>query len=112
MGCIVEAVRRGGDLVRQAGEHGETLPSHRDSGGRGVQVALHRFGLQKRAFADEEIILGQQPDEIQPKLPGGGLDTETRIRHAAGDIGRDGGVREFHLLAAGDFGLIDLVQGQ
>ena len=34
------------------------------------------------------------------------------IRHAAGDIGGDGGVGEFHLLRAVDFGLVDPVQRQ
>ena len=39
--------------------------------------------------ADKEIILRQQPDEIEPELPGCGLDAETGVRHAAGDIGGD-----------------------
>src|SRR4029079_11862275 len=56
-----------------------------------VGDAPHRFGFEKRAATDEEIILGQQPDEIEPELPGGGLDAKTHIRHAAGDIGGDGG---------------------
>src|SRR4051794_28715429 len=37
-----------------------------------TEHALHRLGLQKRTAADEEIILGQKPDEIQPELPGCG----------------------------------------
>src|SRR5207245_2790515 len=55
-----------------------------------VDDAPHRFGFQKCTLTDEEIILRQQPDEIEPELPGGGLDAKTHIRHAAGDIGGDG----------------------
>src|SRR5205823_4529522 len=39
-----------------------------------VDDAPHRRRLQKCALTDEEIILRQQPDEIEPELPGGGLD--------------------------------------
>src|SRR5450631_2485742 len=39
-----------------------------------VEHPPHRLGLQKRAAADEEIILGQEPDEIEPELPRRGLD--------------------------------------
>src|ERR1700737_5287173 len=77
-----------------------------------VEYSPHRLGLQKHAAADKEIILRQKPDEIEPELPGGGLDAKTRVRHAAGDVSGDGGMGKFHLLRTVDFGFIDLVQRQ
>ncbi len=77
-----------------------------------IEHALHRLRIQKSAFTDEEIILRQHPDEIEPELPSRGLDAETCVRHAAGDVSCDGGMGKFHLLRAVDFSFVDLVQGE
>src|SRR5216684_3185200 len=62
-----------------------------------LENALHGLGIEERALADEEIIFGENPDEIEAELPSGSLDTKTRIRHAACDIGRDRGMGELDL---------------
>ncbi|CEG07126.1 hypothetical protein BN961_00507 [Afipia felis] len=58
---------------------------------------LHRLRLEEGAVADEEIVLGQQRDEIQPELPRRRLDAEGRIRHVARDEGCDRRVGELQL---------------
>ena len=77
-----------------------------------VEQTLHRLGLQKAAAADEEIVFGEKPDEIEPELPGRGLHAEADVGHAARHVSGHGGMGEFHLLRAVDFGLVDPVQGQ
>src|SRR6202158_3918585 len=77
-----------------------------------IEHALHRLRFQKSALTDEEIILRQHSDEIESELPSRGLDAETRVRHAAGDVSGDGGMGKFHLLRAVDFSFVDLVQRQ
>ena len=77
-----------------------------------LQDALHRPGIEEGTLADEEIILGEDADEIEAEVAGGRLDAKTRIRHAARDIGRDGGVGELDLLRAVDLALVDAVRGK
>ena len=54
-----------------------------------VEDASHRLRLQEGAFADEEIVFGENPDEIETELARGGLDAEGDIGHAARDVGCD-----------------------
>src|SRR5712672_98185 len=97
----------GGDISRQRRDGFVKFAAFHD-----VEHALHRLRFQEIAFADEEIVFRQHPDEIEPELPRRCLDAETCVRHAAGDVSGDGGMGKFHLLRAVDFGFVDLVQGE
>lgn len=47
------------------------------------EEALHRRAVEDALAADEDMVLGQQPDEIEPELAGRDLDPESGIGHAA-----------------------------
>ncbi len=51
-------------------------------------------------MAGEEIVLGEDTDEVESELPRGGLDAEADVGHAARDIGGDGCMGELDLLRA------------
>src|ERR1700730_18384239 len=76
------------------------------------QDTLHRFELQELLAADEEVVLGDQSNEIELELAGRGLHAESHVRHVAGDISGDGGMGEFDLLVAIDAGAIEFVLPQ
>ena len=53
-------------------------------------------------MAGEEVVLGEDADEVEPELPRGSLDAKADIGHAARDIGGDGRMGELDLLRAVD----------
>ena len=77
-------------------------------------VAQHRVELQHRGFgeelvaAQEEVALADQRNEIEPEAPRRNLEAETRVGHAAADVGRDGRVRVLENLVAFDRAHIDV----
>src|SRR5262245_12076614 len=83
----------GGDIAGQGADRLAEFAALHD-----LQHALHRRGLQKRALAHEEIVLREQPDEVEPELPRRRLDAEGRVRHSARHIGGDRRMREFDVL--------------
>ena len=71
------------------------------------QNPLDAAVLQAAFMADEYIVLGHHGNEIQSELARRGLDSKAHIRHAAGHIGSDCGMRELHLRISLDLRALD-----
>src|ERR1700689_5327333 len=59
-----------------------------------VETPSHRLGFQKGLTASEYIVLRQKAYEVEAKLTRRRFDAKGNVRHAARDIGGDGGGRE------------------
>src|SRR5262249_53549876 len=66
------------------------------------QDALHGLGFEKRFPADEKIVLGDQPDEIEVELACRSLHSEAHIGHSTCDVSGHRRMREFDMFIAVD----------
>src|SRR6185437_7711301 len=89
-------------ITRQRGDGGMELGAAHDG-----EHVLHGAVLEGLLAAHEQVVLGDQPHEVQVKLARRGLDAEADIGHAARHVGGYGRVRELDPLVAIDEGRIE-----